>query len=117
LSRFDPTRLIKALGYSMAGLKAAATAEVAFFQEIILAAITIPLACWLPVSTISKALMIASILLILIVELANSAIEAIVDRISLERHELSKKAKDYGSAMVFLTILNAIVVWGVILLG
>ena len=77
----------------------------------------IPLAFFLPVSGIGRAAMIASVILVLIVELLNSAIEAVVDRISLDRHHLSKRAKDVGSAAVLLSLLNVAVVWGCVLFG
>ncbi len=102
---------------SMAGFAAAFKYEDAFRQEIILAAILIPLTFFLPASNIGRALMIASMLLVLIVELLNSALEATVDRISIENHPLAKRAKDIGSAAVFVALLNAAIVWGLVLLG
>lgn len=110
-------RVINALRYSMDGLRAAYTGEDAFRQETLLAAALIPLAIWLPVSGLGKALMIASVLLVLAVELINSAIEAVVDRISLDRHALSKRAKDLGSAAVLLALINVAAVWGCVLIG
>lgn len=110
-------RVVNALRYSMDGLRAAYTGEDAFRQEILLAAVLIPLALWLPVSGFGKALMIASVLLVLAVELINSAIEAVVDRISLDRHALSKRAKDLGSAAVLLVLVNVGAVWGCVLFG
>ena len=110
-------RLQNALGYSLAGLRAAYQHEDAFRQETLLAAILIPLAVWLPSNNLGKALMIGSVLLVLIVELLNSAIEATVDRISLDNHDLAKRAKDIGSAAVFVSILNVLVVWGVVLVA
>ena len=110
-------RVLNALRYSMDGLRAAYTGEDAFRQEILLAAVLIPLALWLPVSGLGKALMIASVLLVLAVELINSAIEAVVDRISLDRHALSKRAKDLGSAAVLLALINVGAVWGCVLFG
>ncbi|HLP98765.1 MAG TPA: diacylglycerol kinase [Sideroxyarcus sp.] len=109
-------RLWNAFGYSLAGFRAAYKHEDAFRQEVLLAAILIPLALWLPVSHLGKALMIASVLLVIIVELLNSAIEATVDRISLENHDLAKRAKDIGSAAVLVSLVNVIVVWGIVLL-
>jgi len=105
------TRLRNALAYSLAGLRAAFRHEDAFRQEALLAAVLIPLALTLGPDGLSRALMIACVLLVLIVELLNSAIEATVDRISLEHHPLAKRAKDIGSAAVFLALLNAAVVW------
>ncbi len=110
-------RVINAVRYSMDGLRAAYTGEDAFRQETLLAAALIPLAIWLPVSGLGKALMIASVLLVLAVELINSAIEAVVDRVSLDPHPLSKRAKDLGSAAVLLALINVAAVWGCVLLG
>ena len=110
-------RLLNAFGYSLAGFRAAYTHEDAFRQEVWLAVVLIPLALWLPVSVLGKALMIASVLLVIIVELLNSAIEATVDRISLESHDLAKRAKDIGSATVLVSLVNVGVVWGLVLLG
>ena len=110
-------RVWRALHYSLAGLRAAYTCEDAFRQETLLAAILIPLSFFLPVAWTGRALMIASVLLVLIVELINSAIEAVVDRVSLDHHHLSKRAKDVGSAAVLLALLNVVVVWICVLLG
>lgn len=110
-------RIWNALHYSFSGLRAALRHEQAFRQEALLAVILIPLALLLPVAGAGKALMVASVLLVLIVELLNSAVEAVVDRVSLERHALSKRAKDMGSAAVLLALLNALVVWALVLAG
>ena len=110
-------RVWNALHYSMDGLRAAYVGEDAFRQDVLLAAILIPLAFVLPVSWGGRAVMVASVLLVLIVELINSAIEAVVDRVSLDRHHLSKRAKDIGSAAVFLALLNVAVVWGCVLVS
>lgn len=110
-------RLWNAMFYSWAGLKAAYCHENAFRQEVMLAIVLIPLALWLPASNIGKALMIGSVLLVLIVELLNSAVEAAIDRISLERHMLSKRAKDVGSAAVLMALVNVAVVWALVLFG
>jgi diacylglycerol kinase (ATP) len=110
-------RIWNALGYSRAGLQAAYQNEDAFRQELLLALILIPVALFLPVTAIGKALMIGSVLLVLIVELLNSAIEATVDRISLENHDLAKRAKDIGSAAVLLSLVNAVVMWLLVLVG
>ena len=83
----------------------------------LLAALLIPVAFFLPVTGVGRALMIASVLLVLIVELVNSAIEATVDRVSLDRHHLSKRAKDIGSAAVFLALSNVVIVWACVLIG
>jgi diacylglycerol kinase (ATP) len=108
-------RLWNAFGYSLAGFRAAYKHEDAFRQEVLLAAILIPLAFWLPVACSGKALMIASVLLVIMVELLNSAIEATVDRISLENHDLAKRAKDIGSSAVLVSLINVIAVWGLVL--
>jgi diacylglycerol kinase (ATP) len=102
-------RLINAFGYSISGTFAAFKHEDAFRQEVILSLILIPLAIYFGESVIS------SILLIIIVELINSSIEATVDRISIKRHKLAKRAKDIGSAAVFFTLINAVVIWFLIL--
>jgi diacylglycerol kinase (ATP) len=109
------TRLWNALGYSMEGFRAAYQHEDAFRMELVAAAIAIPVALWLPVGNIGKALMIGSILLVLLVELINSAIEATVDRVSLEDHDLAKRAKDIGSAAVLMSLINAAAVWLLVL--
>jgi diacylglycerol kinase (ATP) len=110
-------RIWNAFLYSVDGLKAALQHEHAFRQEVILAALLIPLALWMPASGVGKAIMIGSVLLVLIVELLNSAIEAVVDRISLEQHDLAKRAKDIGSAAVMLALVNAVIVWALVLFG
>lgn len=110
-------RVWNALFYSLDGLRAAFRHEDAFRQEVFLAALLIPVALWLTVGGVSKALMISSVLLVLIVELLNSAVEATVDRISLENHRLAKRAKDIGSAAVMLSLLNVVAVWLLVLLG
>ena len=101
--------------YSIEGLSAAYRHEDAFRQEVLLAALLIPLALFLPASGLGKALMIASVLLVLIVELLNSAVEATVDRVSLEHHRLAKRAKDIGSAAVMISLVNVVVVWLLVL--
>lgn len=109
------TRLWNAFNYSLAGFHAAFKHEDAFRMEALLAAVLIPLALWLPVGYIGKALMIGSVLLLLIAELINSALEAAVDHTSLDTHPLAKRAKDLGSAAVFVSMINVLVVWGLIL--
>jgi diacylglycerol kinase (ATP) len=109
------TRLINAFGYSRDGFAAAWKHEAAFREEVMLAMVTVPLGLWLGHGGIEKALLVGSILLVLIVELLNSAVEAVVDRVSGEHHELSKRAKDIGSAAVLLTLTLAAAVWGLIL--
>jgi len=110
-------RLLNAFGYSLAGFRAAYKHEDAFRQEVLLAVILIPLSLWLPVGLIGRALMIGSVLLVIIVELLNSGIEATVDRISLDSHDLAKRAKDIGSAAVLVSLINMIVIWGLVLVG
>ena len=110
-------RLINAFGYSLSGLRAAYRLEDAFRQEILLAAVLIPAALLLPVAGTGRALLLFSVFLVLIVELLNSAIEAAVDRISLDNHELAKVAKDIGSAAVMLSLASMTVVWISILAG
>jgi diacylglycerol kinase (ATP) len=110
-------RLLNAFGYSMAGIKAAYQNEDAFRQEVIMAIVLIPLAIYLGETGLEKAIMIASVLLVIIVELLNSSIEATVDRISLENHNLAKRAKDIGSAAVLISLINLAVVWGLLIFG
>ena len=109
------TRLVNALRYTWDGLKAAAEHEQAFKQELIVV-VPLSIAAWfIPVDFVQRALLFSVLQLILIVELINSAIEANTDHISLERHPLAKRAKDMGSAAVFLTIVIATSVWGTVL--
>lgn len=108
-------RIVAACGYSMQGLKAAYRDEAAFRQECWLVAVLLPIALIWNVGVLAKALLIGSLLLILIVELLNSAVEAIVDRIGPEYHELSGRAKDVGSAAVLLTLLLAAITWSLVL--
>ena len=109
------TRLINALGYSKDGLAAAWKNEAAFREEVLLAAMAFPLAFYLGQTGIERALLAGSILFILIVEILNSAVEAVVDKASPEKHELAKRAKDMGSAAVLLSLLNAAVIWACVL--
>lgn len=108
-------RVLQALVYSVDGLKAAFVHEAAFRQELFLAAGLLVVAVVLPVSLLHTALLIGAVLLVLITELLNSALETIVDRVSLDRHELSKRAKDIGSAAVFLSLVNCLVIWALTL--
>ena len=108
-------RLWNAWRYSWAGLGAAWRHEAAFRQELLLAAVLLPAALLLPEGRLAQALLIGSVLLVLIVELLNSAIEAAIDRISLQEHQLAKRAKDIGSAAVLLALLNLVVVWALVL--
>ncbi|RTL36222.1 MAG: diacylglycerol kinase [Burkholderiales bacterium] len=105
-------RIIHAAGYSWAGLKAAYVGESAFRQETWLCVIAAPLSFWLAKTWEQAALLLGSLVLILIVELLNSAVEAVVDRVSFERHELSKRAKDIASAAVLMSLLLAAGIWG-----
>ena len=107
--------LWKAFVYSMSGLRIA-VGERAFLQEILLSAVLIPACFFLTADGVRRALMIASVLLVPIVELLNSAVEAAIDRISPEWHSLSKKAKDMGSAAVLLALINLALVWACVLL-
>lgn len=108
-------RILPAMGYAIAGLKAAWQHEHAFRQELVFVVIGTVAALLLSVSSFQKLFLIAVLVLVLIVELFNSAIEAIVDRVSLERHPLSKNAKDMGSAAVMLSIFLAVASWAVVL--
>jgi diacylglycerol kinase (ATP) len=109
-------RLSRAFGWSVAGLKATFVHEAAFRQELLLCAILAPLAFYFGRTGVEKALLLGSLLLILIVELLNSAIEAAVDRIGAEEHDLAGRAKDMGSAAVFLSLVNAGVIWLLVIL-
>jgi diacylglycerol kinase (ATP) len=120
LDRYKPrglTRVLRALGASVRGLVGAFRDEAAFRQELAFAAVIIPLALWLGHSGIERALLIAPVLLILVVELLNSAIEATVDRIGFERHALAGLAKDIGSAAVLMSFVLLTAVWLLVLLG
>ena len=110
-------RLIYAFGFSMAGLKACFEAEEAFRQELFLLIFFAPLGLWLGETPVERVLLVGCLLIVLIVELLNSAIEAVVDRVSLENHQLAKRAKDMGSAAVLLSLINVAVVWGLTLAG
>lgn len=109
-------RVFNTFFYSLDGLKAAFQHEDAFRQEAILAAFLIPLAFLLSHDNMARALMVGSVLLVLVVELINSAIEATVDRISLKNHVLAKRAKDIGSASVFMALVNVVVMWALVLI-
>lgn len=110
-------RIYRAFGYSWAGLKATFRTEAAFRQELALCAILAPLACYLDITALERALLLASLVLVLLVELMNTAIETLVERISPEIHPLSKKAKDIGSAAVLLALLLAAILWVAVLAG
>ncbi|HEX7081710.1 MAG TPA: diacylglycerol kinase [Gammaproteobacteria bacterium] len=108
-------RVFDATLFSLAGLRAAWLHEPAFRQECIAAAFLIPAAAWVGTSAVEKLMLIGSCLLVLIVELLNSAVEAAVDRVGTDRHLLAARAKDLGSAAVFMSLVLAAVVWGVLL--
>lgn len=107
-------RIIKAGLYSWLGIRAAFKHEAAFRQELLLAMLLVPLAFWLGKTGMEIALMLACVLLVLIVEIINSAIEAVVDRFGMERHELCGRAKDMGSAAVLFSLVNLTLVWALI---
>ena len=113
----DFGRIVRATRYSLTGLRSAIRGEAAFRQELILALVLTPVAIWLGENGVERALMIAALLVVLIVELVNSAIEAVVDRVGTEFHDLSGRAKDLGSAAVFISLLSVPIVWGLVLLG
>ena len=120
VGRYKPRgllRVLRALWASANGLMGAFREEAAFRQELALATLVIPLALWLGHSGVERALLIAPMLLVLIVELLNSAIEATVDRIGFERHQLAGLAKDIGSAAVFVSFVLLIAVWLLVLVG
>src|SRR5262245_48294835 len=108
-------RLINATRYSLEGIGAAVRYEDAFRMELILFVVLTPVGLWLGRTGIERALLVGCLFLVLIVELLNSAVEAAVDRISFENHRLAKRAKDIGSAAVMLTLVNAAVIWLLIL--
>lgn len=110
-------RIVKAFGYSLAGLKVACQSEMAFQQELILAAIGIPLSFVFHVTALERAVMIGCLFLVLIVEILNTAFEHTIERISGDYHPLSKLTKDMGSAAVFLSLVNLFVIWAIILIG
>jgi len=109
------TRAWKALKYSIKGFRAAIREESAFRQELTLAAILVPIGVFVPVEPVERVLLLGSVMLVLIVELLNSGIENAVDRIGLERNELSGRAKDLGSAAVTVALLLCVMTWGLIL--
>ena len=109
-------RLLAAARYSYAGLRTAFSSEEAFRLEVLALLVLTPLALWLGKDGVERALLIGVLLLLMIIELLNTAVEAVVDRIGAEYHELSRQAKDVGSAAVFIGMLLVVVVWGFILL-
>lgn len=108
------TRVKDALGYSMKGLSASWKYEAAFRQEITLGLLLIPVAFWLAQTHIELILLISSIFWVWMAELANSSVEAVVDRTGSERHELSGRAKDIGSALVFISLLLLGIIWSIV---
>ena len=105
------SRLIAATGYTFAGLTAAFKSEEAFRQEVLLAVIMIPAALWLGQTLLERIVLIATVLIVMITELLNTAVEYTIDRIGQERHELSGHAKDIGSAAVFVSLMLALITW------
>lgn len=108
-------RVIYAFGYSMQGFRACFKHEEAFRQEVFVLTFLIPLALWLGDSPVERAMLVGSLIIVPIVELLNSAIEANVDRVGMERHKLSARAKDIASAAVFASIAFTLIIWGLIL--
>lgn len=104
-------RLFNAFFYSLSGLRLAFRHESAFRQEVALAAVLVPVACMLDVSALDRVVLIGSVLLVMIVELLNSSVEAAIDRISLDSHRLSKRAKDLGSAAVLVALCALALAW------
>ena len=115
LSMIDAGRIVRATGYSFAGLRTALRREAAFRQEVILFVVLAPLGSWLGRNGIERALLVGSLVIVLIVELLNSALEAAVDRISKKAHKLSGRAKDMGSAAVYLSLALVILTWAFVL--
>jgi diacylglycerol kinase (ATP) len=112
---FNVIRIAKALSYALCGIKTIFIDEVAFRQEILITLFIIPLGLYFGTTSIEKTMLISCWFLVLILEAINSSIEAIVDRISLETHPLSKKIKDISSAAVLLSIINAVITWAILL--
>lgn len=110
-------RVMDAFDYSMKGLVASWKYEAAFRQEVVLAVVLIPAAFWLAQTHIELILLISSVFWVLMAELANSALEAVVDRIGPERHDLSGRAKDIGSALVFLSLMLLVIIWVIVIIN
>ena len=110
-------RLINSVIYSIEGLVAVFKSEAAFRLELFLMLFLVPIAFMLDFTAVERILLITSLMLVIMAELMNTAIEVVVNRISAEKHELSKKAKDVGSAIVFVSLINAAVTWGIIIIG
>ena len=113
-SKSGLARIGRALGYSLHGFAAAWRNEQAFRQELLLCLVLLPFALFLPLEILERVVLITTLLIVLVVELLNSAIEAVVDRVSLDNHDLSKRAKDLGSAAVFLSLVIAAMAWALI---
>ena len=109
------TRIIKAFGFSVKGLKASWKHESAFRQEAMLAIVMLPAAFWLARTSAELMLLVLTLFVVVITEVLNSAIEAVVDRVSDEHHRLAGRAKDMGSAAVFLSLTMTVVVWGILI--
>ena len=114
-STLNPLRVLTATRQSLAGLRDAIRGEAAFRQELLLGAVLVPVAVWLGETGVERALMIAALLQVLIVELLNSAIETVVDRFGEEHHDLSRRAKDIASAAVFISLIAVPIVWALVL--
>ncbi|MDH3310753.1 MAG: diacylglycerol kinase [Gammaproteobacteria bacterium] len=112
---FDLRRVWRAAGYSAAGFRAALKNEAAFRQELALFVVLAPLGFWLGRDGVERSLLVGSLLLVLLVELLNSAIESVVNRVGQDHHELSGQAKDIASAAVFISLLTVVVVWALVL--
>ena len=108
-------RIIRAFGFSMKGFRAAWQHEAAFRQEVVLALVLVPLAFVIAETTIQLALLLLTLFIVVITEILNSAVEAVVDRVSDEHHDLAGRAKDMGSAAVFLSLTMTTVVWGLMI--
>jgi diacylglycerol kinase (ATP) len=113
---YSPQRLVGAAICSWAGLRAAWAAQFSFRLEVISLIFFVPLGLWLGKNGVERALLLGSLAVVLITEMINSAIETVVDRIGIERHDLSGRAKDLGSAAVFLALMHVVLVWAMILL-
>lgn len=109
------TRIIKAFGFSVKGFRAAWKHEEAFRQEAILALILLPLSFYVAANATQLAILLSTLFIVLITEILNSAVEAVVDRVSDEHHKLAGRAKDMGSAAVLLSLTMTVVIWGVII--
>ena len=114
---FNPFRIVRAARYTAHGFQHALVHDTSFRQEFVAILILAPTGVWLGDNGVERALLILPLLLVLLVELLNGAVETVVDRIGTERNELSGRAKDLASAAVFVALLSVLVVWGLVLLG